>query len=227
MKNIFSIALIALAVNGTASALENNIPDGFSLKDRISFDYDEESCGQLDFRLDQNDDCTVEFLDFFAASDFEPYRECDLTITVDLPKGLRIAPSLLAIEGEYEVAKEGKVSIQANYGLDYYDKVSIAKTFYGPHHKRVASDAFLLTKSWNRDQLSQCGGKAVFKGKFILGAKRGWDAESEITIDKSEREQLATWGWDYEPCHVKRPKHCSGIAGDPELADVYPECHEW
>mgnify|MGYP003683219509 CR=1 FL=1 len=83
MKNfIISSLLLMTGASGISQSLDNKLPEGASLAGRISFDYDEEQCGPMEFRLDNNDDCTVEFLDFFAASDFSPVRECNLTITV-------------------------------------------------------------------------------------------------------------------------------------------------
>ena len=75
--------------------------------------------------------------------------------------------------------------------------------------------------------ISECGGTIVFEGSFLIGAKKASGSlETEILIDKSEREQVSIWGWDYELCNSQQlPDYCDGIAGDPALKDIYPECH--
>lgn len=138
-----------------------------------------------------------------------------------------MGPSIFSIEGEYELGRKGVASVEASYGMEGFDSVFISETFRNPGHAELKSDAFLLQDKFGFDgPASVCGGTAVFKGKFLLGAKKSHGSlESEILIDKKEREQVTIWGWDYSSCIKDRPSHCDGIAGDPALKDVYPECH--
>ena len=138
------LSMLLLLVSTGAIGLENRLPDGFDLKGRIQFEFDEESCGEMEFRLDQNDDCTIEFLDFWAATDFVPVRSCQLKIIVDVPEGLRMAPSIFSIEGEYQIGKNGLASLEADYGVEGFDGIHIGKTYHGNDDDGLVSEAFLL-----------------------------------------------------------------------------------
>ena len=64
MKTQLTGLLLGLGIASSGMAWENRLPEGYDLKDRISFEYDKEQCGELDFHLDDNHDCTIEFDDF-------------------------------------------------------------------------------------------------------------------------------------------------------------------
>ena len=135
-----------------------------------------------------------------------------------------MGPSKLYVEGEYELSPSGETHIEAKYEMEGAKSLWLTESFYGNGWDPTAGD-FLLEGDWDKKNLSSCGGKAVFKGFFKIKAKSNDKFASEILIDRKERENLSVWGWNYETCY-KRPAYCSGIAGDPELEHVYPECHK-
>lgn len=186
-----------------AETISDALPEGYQFRG-LDFIYDPVQCGDVGFTLDpENGDCTVEFDKFFLAESGE--RICDLTIVVDLPPGLAIAPSRLLIEGDYQVGSESAITLRADYGLQGGDKVDIWEKWQSTDDS-INADTF-ISESWYAERtFSDCGGQAVFEGTFVLTSDQPGDVSGIIDIGRTDlgldltEKPLSYWGWDYKIC---------------------------
>ncbi|WP_141735990.1 DUF4360 domain-containing protein [Oligoflexus tunisiensis] len=210
----FLLGLPFLAYAGSEQAMiSNSVPEGFELQN-FRFIYDEATCGKINFVLNpRNGDCSVEFETFHTMG--TDTASCDLTIEVDLPPGLAMTPSRLTVEGDYQFDDGGSITLDAHYTLEGAADRIVLQRYWSNTDAGLVSNSFLEEELWTAPRpFSPCGGTAVFKGSFSLGASSfPLQKQSLIDIGKAnlgaaseKKAPIAYWGWDYQICKAEEAK---------------------
>jgi hypothetical protein len=203
MHRFIAIALLSLTTQSFATE-SDTLPAGYKFEG-IDFIYDKGQCGgDIGFKLDPaNGDCTVEFNDFYLVGDGQ--RECDLTIVVNLPRNLAIAPSRLFVEGDYQLGPRGVVTFSADYRMQGGESIDLWERWEAQDQTQSAN-TFLSENYFDNRRYSPCGAQAIFRGKFKLTAQSRSSTQSIIDIGRTDlgldktQNPKAYWGWDYQTC---------------------------
>ena len=169
-------------------------------------------CGEVNCSLNDNDNCSLTFEDFYADTEQYPRRYCKVRLEVNLPRGWSMAPKAVAIEGDYQVSETGYTWLETSFGLANGETVRFNNraTPFLAGGEALGSDAFLLTKNVNTRTFSPCGGVAVFEGEIILHAVKGsrdeFESEINITQQNNDTGHGAEWGWVYRKCEDPKDK---------------------
>ncbi len=203
MHRFIALALLSLTTPSFATD-SDRLPDGYKFEG-IDFIYDKAQCGgDIGFKLDStNGDCTVEFNDLYLVGNGQ--RECDLTIVVNLPKNLAIAPSRLLVEGDYQLGPRGVVTFSADYRMQGGESIDLLEKWEA-QEQTISANTFVSENYFENRRYSPCGAQAIFRGKFKISAGSQSSTQSIIDIGRTDlglgktKNPKAYWGWDYRTC---------------------------
>ena len=215
--NILRLLILSLSCSGLAFAdypIRNTIRDAGASFEAVK-KWFSDSCGPVTCNLNDDDNCSLEFEDFYADGQDKPYVNCQLRLEVDLPDGWRMAPKAVAIEGDYQISEEGFAWLKTSYGLRGGKQTSINnyKSPLGDGEKPLSSGAFLLDDEIDDHVFSSCGGIAVFEGQISLFANKGRNDNyvTEVNLSNQKNQSAnAEWGWVYQRCDMPKPPKVLG-----------------
>ena len=194
-----------LSFQAQASEIRNTIRDTGAAFEGVKKITSPE-CGEVNCSLNDNDNCSLTFDNFYADSEDSPRKACTVRLEVDLPEGWSMAPNAVTIEGDYQISEEGFNWIETSFGLANGESVRF-NNYQNPFiadDEALSSDAFLLTREINTKTFSPCGGVAVFEGDIILNAVKGrndkYVSEINVTQQNNGKAYGAEWGWVYKKC---------------------------